>query len=186
MRKFKFSVPLLLVLLSASLATAQDLADHPGYFPVESLDALAPESLNIEINLRGPMIKFVAMATADEDPEFSELVSELEAITVRIAELDAADGAKIRPQLSDAAHRLAAGGWETMVRVREEDEEIHIFTRMLDEEMQGMTVLTLDTDEVTLINLVGKIDLAGLAHLARGLDVPQLEHVVENEVAEGE
>lgn len=179
MRKLALSILVLLISLSASNALAQDLADHPGYFPVESFDALPAESFNVEINLRGPMIKFVAMATEEEDPEFSELLSELEAITVRIAELDEAEAEKIRPLLGEAANKLAASGWETMVRVRDDDEEVHIFVRMIDEEMQGMTILTFDLDEATLINLVGKIDLAGLAHLARGLDVPQLERAVE-------
>lgn len=169
---------LLLLGLSPGLAVAQLDTDHPGYFPIENLGIFPPESLNLEINLTGAMIKFIALATSEEEPELSRLLEDLESVRVRGADLEETDTEVVRSGILAAAEKLQESGWTSMVRMRDTDEEVYIYLREMDGEMMGLTVLTLEDDEGMLINLVGKIDPEGLGRLASGLDLPQLEQAV--------
>lgn len=170
---------LVLLSLLPSVAAAQFNTDHPGYFPIEDLGILPDEAINLEINLTGPMIKFIALATNEEEPELSRLVEGLESIRVRGADLETISADQVRSGIRQASERLADNGWISMVRIRDEDEEVYIYFKEQEEEMMGLTVLSLENDEVMLINLVGKIDPAGLGSLASGLDLPQLEEAVK-------
>ena len=165
--------------LAPALAKAQLDMDHPGYFPIEELDIFPEESLNLEINITAPMIRFIALATDEEEPELSRLVEGLKSIRVRGADLDSIDSDSLKAGIRAAADELAAAGWTSMVRMRDEDEEIYIYFKDQDGEMAGLTVLSLEDDDGMLINLVGKIDPTGLGSLAQGLDLPQLEEAVK-------
>ena len=84
-------------------------------------------------------------------------------------------------EVEDARPRkLAEHGWTSMVRIRDDDEEIHIYFKDQGGEMVGLTVLSLEEDEAMLINLVGRIDPTGLGSLANSLDLPQLEQAAQN------
>jgi hypothetical protein len=62
-----------------------------------------------------------------------------------------------------------------MLRLREDEEEIYVYSRITDGVMQGMTVLAVEGGgDAVLVNIVGTLDAASLAGLARALDIPQL------------
>ena len=167
-------MPLVLYFLPA-LAGAQFDTGHPGYFPVEDLDLFPDEAITLEINLTGTMLEFIALATGEEEPELARLVENLESIRVRGANIESLDRERLRSGIAATVARLTDSGWTSMVRVREEAEEVHVFFKEQDGEMQGLTVLSLEEDEAMLINLVGGNDPTQLGRLATGLDLPQLE-----------
>jgi len=171
---------LVVLCLLPGVAAAQFNTDHPGYFPIEELGIFPEESINLEINLTGPMIKFIALATHEEEPELSQLVEELESIRVRGADVEVIGAEGVRSGIRSAAQKLTENGWTSMVRIRDDDEEVYIYFKEQAGEMMGLTVLSLEGDEAMLINLVGKIDPAGLGSLASGLDLPQLEQAVQS------
>ncbi len=167
----------LAVLLAPSLSLAQFDTDHPGYFPIEELAILPQESINLEINLPAAMLRFIAVATDEEEPELSKITRNLESIRVRGADLTGASLDSVRSGFETAARQLQEKGWTSMVRMREDNEEVNIFFKEEEGEMVGLTVLTINGEEAMLINLVGKIDPADLAGLAEGLDLdlPRIE-----------
>jgi hypothetical protein len=164
-----------LALLAAPPLAAQ-IEQHPGYFPVEDFGILAPESLTLEVNLGGSMLGLIAAALDDEEPEFSELVRGLAGIRVRIAEAADLDLEALRSGFHAASAWLEEQGWEPFVRLREDDEELYVFMRVIDDEMVGATLLALEPEaEVVMVNVVGRLDPALLASLADSLDIPQLD-----------
>ena len=179
MSRLSWLSTIVIMSLLPGMAAAQLNTDHPGYFPIEELGILPEEAITLEINLTGPMIKFIALATNEEEPELSQLVEELESIRVRGADLETLDPERVRAEIRRAAQSLADSGWISMVRMRDEDEEVYIYFKEQEGEMMGLTVLSLEEDEAMMINLVGKIDPADLGSLASGLDFPQLEQAVK-------
>lgn len=163
------------------VAGAQLDSEQPGYFPIEELGLLPEESINLEINLTGAMMKLIALATHDDDPELAGLVEDLDSIRVRGADLDSARVESVRGAMRGVSERLAGAGWQTMVRMRDENEEVYVYFKEKDGDIVGLTVLSLEDGEAMLINLVGLIDPAGLSGLADGLDLPELEHAVAKE-----
>lgn len=171
MSELKRALLALVCLVLPAAAFAQFDTDHPGYFPIEDLGILPQEKITLEINLPGSMLKFVALAMDEEDPDFSRIVDSLESIRVRGAEIDDSGMESVRSGLQNASQKLKAAGWLSMVRVREDDEEVYVFFKQEGEAMVGLTVFTIEDEEVMLINLVGSIDPTDLSDLAEGLDL---------------
>lgn len=164
-----------LILVSGLRTAGAQIEDHPGYFPIDRFSILAEDSLSLEINLNKALLRLVAAAVGDEEPEFAELVRGLESIRVRVAEPGAFDVAALRGGLAEATDWLESRGWSTMLRLREEEEEVYVYLRATEDEMQGITVLAMEADgEAVLVNVVGSLDPERLASLAEALDIPQL------------
>ena len=161
----------LAIMVLPTMTMAQIDTDHPGYFPIEDLGILSEEDINLEINLPGAMLKFIAAATDEDEPDLSRIAANLESIRVRGAELDGSGLAAVRSGFQNAAQKLKSAGWISMVRVREEDEEVLIFFKEEAGQMVGLTVFTLEDNEAMMINLVGNIDPSDLSGLAEGLDL---------------
>lgn len=179
MKKRLLVTPLLMVVMLAAASTrAQStLEEHPGFFPLDELEVLPRDNLSIEVNLRNPLLKMVALA-ADDDPELAGIISDLEGIRVLIGPLEGLDPEAVRLALRSAADRLDRQNWQSIIRVRDDEEEIYIYAMEKGGEIQGLTILMLDDEEATLVNLVGTIHPEDLTGLGRGLDLPQLERAV--------
>lgn len=178
---------LVLCLLAALPAAGQaELESLPGFFPAQYLDLVEPGQATVEINLQGAMLRMISAFTGDDDPEFAELVAALDGIRVRSGEVTDAELPALRQRLHAGQAWLVSHGWLAMVRVREDDEEVYVYTREADGALVGMTVLALEDGEATAVNLIGRVDPALLAHLAQGLDIHALEGVRQQLTATGD
>jgi hypothetical protein len=163
------------ILLFPLTAPAQDsVKSHPGYFPLEDLAILADAKIEIDVDLAGAMLALVAGATKEKDPEFSDLVSNIKRIRVLVGELDDSDFSDAVAKIDDASDRLKADGWNLIVKVRDEEEVIRFLVREIDSTIQGITVLLIDDNEVSLVNIVGQVDPAMIGKLG-GIGIPDLD-----------
>ena len=167
-----------LFLLAASSGLAQRLEDQPGYLPMEELDLFPRDKLSVEINLAGALLRMVAAATRQEDPEFSAMMSGLKSIKVQVFPLAGIDEGSIKTRIGRAVRWLEDRGWQSTIRVREHDEETYIYLKETDGKIAGLTLLSVQPrDEAVAINIVGHIDPEQLGRLGRSLDIPELEKV---------
>jgi len=174
MHRLKSSILLLSAALLASALYAQPIEEHPGYFPIDELQFLSPDDLSVEINLRGGMLRLIGKVAAQDDPEFALMMEHLEAIRVQIAMLDQLAAEEVRQGLDRGLKMLESMDWQRMILSREDGEEVHIYGREQGGELQGLTVLAIEDDEVILINLVGRIDPDQLGRIMTGLDLPEV------------
>jgi hypothetical protein len=166
--------------LASAPATAQKLEAQPGYVPIQELGIFPREKLTAEINLSGPILRMIAGAARAEDPEFSALISGLQAIQVQVFPLAETDGTAIRERIGRAVRWLEDRGWAPTVRVREEGEEVYIYLKEAENRIVGMTLMSLTPgDEAAVINIVGRIDPEQLSRLGEELDLPHLDRVPE-------
>jgi len=174
---------LVLLMISGMAATSTVRAApappaSPGALPFGELEIFARKDLTTEINLEGALLKLVGNATREDDPEFSKLVSGLEAIRVQVAPLKDLDAEKVRARMDHTVHWLEAQGWTAVVRTREKGEETYIYTREVQGQIVGLAVLSFEPGkEAAVINIVGRLDPDQIGRLGRGLHVPQLEKV---------
>jgi hypothetical protein len=165
---------------AALRAAAPPLAAQasPGALPFDQLEIFARKDLTTEINLEGALLKLVASAAGEDDPEFARLVSGLESIRVQVAPLTAGDPERVRAKLDQAVHWLESKGWTAVVRTREKGEETYIYTRMVKGEMVGLTVLSFELGkEASVVNIVGRLDPAQLGRIGQGFHVHQLDKI---------
>jgi hypothetical protein len=166
----KFVIGLLCTLFSLPVIAQEDeLKDLPGYVDFGDLSLTYGEP-KITINLGGTMLNFVGMMSSSESPETSEMISKLKGIRVQIYSLEEnADVA--RSQFSDTKSNLKSSGWEPIVQVNEDDEQVLVYMKAVDGNMEGMTVMVVDDEEAVFVNVIGQLNPAELAQVMDQFDV---------------
>ena len=166
----KFVIGLFCALLALPVMAQEDeLVDLPGYVDFGDLSATYGEP-KITINLGGTMLNFVGMMSSSESPETSEMISKLKGIRVQIYSLDENVDAA-RDQFSKTRSGLKSSGWEPIVQVNEDDEQVLVYMKAVDGNMEGMTVMVVDEEEAVFVNVIGQLNPAELAQVMDKFDV---------------
>lgn len=169
---------LLAVLSIAAPAQAQDnLTSDPGYIDLNTVESWFGEQPKIEVNIKGALLELVAEASRYEDPELADLLTKLRAIQVRGYDLQPADYGAAEARVQDLGQQLEGRGWDTVVRVREDDEYVNMFVRVNEGVIAGMVVMTLAPrdEESFFINIVGEIDPKQVGRIGRTFDIDPLD-----------
>lgn len=167
-----------LLVLTASAGWTQKLADQPGWVPLEQLDLFPRDKLSVEINIEGALLRLIAAAAKQEDPEFSSLMAGLKAITVQAVPLKDVDQSSVRAKIGRTVHWLEEHGWKPTLRARDEGEETYIYLREINGKIAGLTLLALEPgEEAVVINIVGRIDPDQIGRVVQSLDIPSLKKV---------
>lgn len=166
----KFITGLFCTLLSLpAIAQEDELKDLPGYVDFGDLSTTYGEP-KITINLGGTMLNFVGMMSSSESPETAELISKLKGIRVQIYETDEnVEAAK--EQYSKVKSNLKSSGWEPIVQINEDDEQVLVYMKMDGGNMEGMTVMVIDGEEAVFVNIIGQLNPAELGKVMESFDV---------------
>ena len=151
------------------MAQEDELKSLAGYVDFGDLSATYGEP-KITINLGGTMLNFVSMMSSSESPETSEMISKLKGIRVQIYELDDNVDAA-RDQFGKTKSNLKSSGWEPIVQVNEDDEQVLVYMKMENGNMEGMTVMVVDEDEAVFVNVIGQLNPAELGKVMDSFDV---------------
>jgi hypothetical protein len=168
MKKFLIGFFCSLLALPA-IAQEDELKDLPGYVDFGDLSATYGEP-KIIINLGGTMLNFVSMMSSEESPETSEMISKLKGIRVQIYTLDEDVGAA-KDQFSQVKGDLKSSGWEPIVQVNEEDEQVLVYMKTVKGNMEGMTVMVVDEEEAVFDNVIGQLNPEELGRVMDTFDV---------------
>lgn len=166
----KFIIGMICTLFALpAMAQEDELKDLAGYVDFGDLSATYGEP-KITINLGGTMLNFVGMMSSSESPETSEMISKLKGIRVQIYSIEEnADVA--RNQFSDTKSNLKSSGWEPIVQVNEDDEQVLVYMKAINGHMEGMTVMVVDEEEAVFVNVIGQLNPAELAQVMDKFDV---------------
>lgn len=165
----------------ARLAQAQDaLENDPGYVSARTVESWFDAPPQVEINVKGVLLEMVAEASRESNPELTDLLSKLKAIQVRVFDADVRQRDTFERQTSALIDNLTSQGWETFVRVREDDENVNIQLKTQDNTIAGMVVLVTESEgESVFINIVGDISPKEIGRLGRALDIDPLKDLDE-------
>lgn len=160
----------LLVLAAAAPLSAQRLnLDLPA--------SLADKAAEVtDVTLDGSMLKLAAKFLSNDDPDqraARDIVQKLEGIYVRSYEFDR-DGEYDRSVVERVRAQLGPS-WKRIVNVRSrnrENSEIYIDTR--GDQPVGMLVISAEPRELTVVNIVGAIDIDKLSELEGSFGVPRV------------
>ena len=173
---FKSRLPvaaMLLVLASALTARAQDPK-----IQTSMLDHLtAKASQTVDVNIDGRLMQLAAKIFDDKEPDearIKKLVNGLKGIYVKSFEFDnegdysPADVESIRSQLRGPL-------WSRLVNVTSKKEGIvEVYLMLNGDQVGGLAVLAFQSKELTVVNIVGPVDLQKLSQLEGQLGVPEL------------
>ena len=171
-----------LATLPAQAASEKDYTKQPGYVDFDPI--LGDMESSVEVYLKGSLLVLAREAVKDEDPELSNVLSKIEYVKVQIFPLRGASMEKLMDKAHDVATQLEKKGWEIAVRVREKDEQVHIYLLPGDkEDIRGLVVMVVgDDDEAVFINIVGNINPAEIGRIGRTFHIDSMDIPVQVEV----
>lgn len=169
----KSCLTLLLALCLISPVSAQEPAIEslPGYVDFGSLAAVYGEP-RVMINISGMILKFMtaAAAASKDEPEAAALMRNLKAVRVNVYNTAGVMTPALE-QIANVKAVLEQSAWQPVVQVKENSEEVQIFMKASEAEIQGLTVMTVDGEEAVFINILGNIDPQQLSVVMDRLNV---------------
>lgn len=148
---------------------------------LKDLDKLAEKAdESLDINLEGVTLSLAEKALSSErSPEeamIKELVKGLKGIFVKRFEFEK-EGEYTNADIEPLRAQLRSPGWSRIVGVKNKrgGENIEVYAMAEGEKMIGLAVIALEARELTVVNIVGMIDLEKLIEVAKYFGMPGLE-----------
>ncbi len=165
------------------MTAAAVLAAAPQQFQI-NLDSLAGKASNVvDVSLSGATLKFAAKfldSGAPEESSIKKLIGGLQGIYIKNFEFKQ-DKAWTQADLDPIRNQLKGPAWQRIIGVKSDDgENSEVYLHVEGDKNTGIAILVAEPREVTVINIVGPIDLEQLADLGGHFDVPKL-HIPKKE-----
>jgi len=164
---------LLLIIFPVVAANAQDPKIQMGN--LDHLAAKASQTVDVSIDQR--LIQIAAKLLSNEDREEAEakkIVIGLKGIFVKRFEFDT-DGQYSTADVEPIRSQLRNPLWSRLVNVNSKKEgSIEVYIMLNGDQIGGLAVLSTNSKELTVVNIVGPVDLDKLAKLEGQFGIPEL------------
>jgi Domain of unknown function (DUF4252) len=165
------AVALPLAMPVASLAQA-------GQIDLPSFDELARKATNsVNISLNPALLQLAAQYIGNDNggADVQAAVNGLKGIYVRSFQF-ATDHAYSASDVQRVRQQLAGPGWMKLVSVHssQNDQDVDIYMLEHDKSIEGLVIIAAQPRKLTIVNLVGSVDLAKLRQLQGKFGVPVL------------
>ena len=167
-------IALLLIITTALIARAQD-----SRIQMSSLDHLAAKaSQTVDVSIDERLIRVTEKlfsAAKPDEKEIKKVLVGLKGIYVKRFEFET-DGQFSAADVESIRTQLRGPGWSRLVGVNSKKEgNFEVYLLMTGETIGGLAVLHTDVKELTVVNIVGPVDLEKLAKLDGQFGIPELE-----------
>ncbi|MFB3923411.1 MAG: DUF4252 domain-containing protein [Terriglobia bacterium] len=175
-------VKLMTVFFTACAVSLPAFGQNPR-LQIKNLERLSSKASEVvDVTLDEPMLKLAAKFMANEkdedDVEARELIKDLKGVYVKSFEFDK-EGEYSQDDVEAIRSQLAAPGWTKIVGVRSKHDgdtaEVYLMTDNNTRNILGMAIIAADPETLTVVNLVGPIDLEKLSALEGKMGIPHLE-----------
>jgi hypothetical protein len=164
------------LLLGCSTVAAQQA--QTSRLELSSLDHLsAKASQTVDVNIDERLIRVAAGAFSDKDAderEIKKLIVGIKGIYVKSFEFET-DGQFSTADIEGIRAQVRGPNWTRLVNVTSKKQgNLEVYLLMNGEQVAGLAVLSSEERELTVVNIVGPIDLEKLAKLEGQFGVPEL------------
>lgn len=167
-------------LAGALPAVAQEGGTTAGRLRLENLERLAPRAAEaVQIEIDGFLIRFAGSILSDKDPEeqaVKELIGGLKGVYVRSYEFKS-EGQFSEADVAPVREQLRAPGWTRIVDVKSRGfdfDDAELYVAGAGGRVEGLALVVINPKRVTVINLVGAVDLDKLKKLHGNLRLPRV------------
>ena len=161
----------MLLVCFAALASGQQLQIN-----LDHLAAKASDSIDLSLN--GATLQFAAKFLDSKDPDqnkVKKLIAGLEGIYVRSFEFQKS-GEWTLADLDTIRKQLKAPDWSKIVGVKSGEGEIdEIYLRNGNGKITGVAVIAAEPKSLTVVNIVGPVDLESLSELGGHFHIPKMD-----------
>jgi hypothetical protein len=145
---------------------------------LDRLEAVADQTVDVTVDQKVLNLAkiFLGKSKDPDKQKIKELIGEIEGIYVkhftfeRAGQYSLSDIEAIRSQLNGP-------GWERMagVRSRRNNQNLDVYTMIQGSRIGGLAVIAAEEKELTIVNIIGPIDLEKLVDLEGSFSIPELE-----------
>lgn len=154
------------------------LLENPGYLHLDEVLENNQQYLKTEVYLKQYILRMVARVAAAEEPEFAQMLNSIQLIRVMTFEYDETGVENAQDSANTLLSHMNKGMWDTLVRSRDDDNAVNISMQSNQEDIiNALAVVTWDNQSMTVVNLVGEIDLDMLARLGEQFGIDPLENI---------
>lgn len=172
----KLIAAIFLTFAASAAASAQDR----GRIRLDSLDPLGPKALEaVNVEIDSLLIKLAGSVLDGDDrgeKDVKDLITGLRGLYVRSYEFKAA-GQYAESDLSQIRSQLSGPGWSRVMSLKnrgDDFDDAEVYAAREGDRVEGLVILAVDPKEVTVINIVGSVDLDKLQRLADGIRLPRV------------
>ncbi len=168
------------VLLGLAVAALPAFGQEPARLRLNGLEKLSAKASEVvDVNLDGAMLKLASkFVNEDEgdDAEAKQLIQNLKGIYVKSFEFEK-EGEYTEADVDAIRSQLVSPGWSKIVSVRGKKggDNAEVYLMGAEGNIQGIAILSAEPKELTVVNLVGPIDLDKLSSLGGHLGVPEIK-----------
>lgn len=171
-----------LLTLPATVAWGADesVENLPGYVDLGGIEIPSGAKEVQEIDLGPALLQLAAGEEQGEESPLAQALAQVKSIRVKAFSIDEGEAERLRPRIEKMQADLESRGWESVIRMRDDQEMVNVSVKRDGERMAGIMVIALDPgDEAAFVNVVGDLDLALLAQAAFGLGGEGLDQMLE-------
>jgi len=172
------------LLAVAALATGMSLslglaAERGGRVDFGTLTLPGAGGECVEVRINRNLIAMTSRLVERQEPEVAELIRGLDSVQVSVVSLDDANREDVRQRISRVRAELEERGWESVVTVRQQQEDVRVFLKTRGEEaVEGLVVTVIEGDrEAILVNVVGDLRPEKIAVIGERLGLEPLKRI---------
>jgi hypothetical protein len=172
---WKFA-PVLLLVLAGTVMTARAQGAR---IQMDQLDVLANRaSETVDVKLDERLMQTTAKFFSSKDPDdakIKEVLKGVKGIYVKSFSFEK-EGEYSHAEVESVMSQLRGGGWSKIVTVtsKKASENLEVYLNMIGDVIGGLAVVSFDPKELTVVNIVGPVDLDKLSSLEGQFGVPDL------------
>jgi hypothetical protein len=166
----------MLIVVLGFFATIPTLAQS-ARIQFTGIEHLAPKaSETVDVNVDERLIQIASKFLKDpDDADVQKLVANLKGIYVRNYEFEA-EGVYTPADVEIIRAQVRGPSWSRLVNVNSKKEGIlEVYVLLEGEKIGGLVVLSAEPKELTVVNIVGPVDLEKLASLEGQFGIPDLD-----------
>ena len=177
--KYAKYIFVILLLTTFTTIAQSDYSKEPGYFDFGDLSVFEKGDGVTEVFLESNILKMVASATEEKDPDLSSMLNGLKLVKVNVFNVNDKNVNGIRERIDEADKKLVDQKWDRIVRTKGGDEAVNVYIKTSGKDnILGLVVTTLDKhDQAVFVNIVGTIDLKKIGKLGAKFDIPSLDKI---------
>jgi hypothetical protein len=169
---------IVLILLSAFCAATAQAQD--ARLQIDHLNKLAEKAGEVvEVTLDERLLQLAAKFLSNQNPteaKVKEIISGLKGVYVRVLEFDK-PGEYAQSDLETIRSQLRQPGWQKIVGVfsRRGGDNVDVHLKMQGDNILGLAIIAADPTQLTVVNVIGPIDLEKLRELEGQFGIPKLD-----------
>ncbi|PYP83298.1 MAG: hypothetical protein DMF61_23900 [Blastocatellia bacterium AA13] len=169
-----------LLIFCLAMAEAPAMA-QAAKLQLPNLDHLRDKATEVvDVSLDGALLRLASKAlssdTSGNGAKIQEMIQGLQGVYVKSYEFDK-EGQYSKEDVEAIRAQVMGGGWQRVVGVlsKHDGDNVEVYAMNEGNQVTGLAIIAADPKELTIVNIVGPVDLEKLVELGGKLGIPRLE-----------